>query len=454
MPFTIFCLTPNTGRCLLLRVNETSYVEVLDAIVSLCGSQPTYQLRDVGVGEQQPYNANWLGENLSLHVVLTHEQVAPSSYVNLHQRMRGPASIHDAFFGLANVMVRAPGLLATAEEERNPPLFGSGGDRASLCTSDDFNDWSSLYLRQWDGGEDEAVHFNVGGDHAIMGGSAHLPPQLSQYAGCSKALSVSSIQLILDSFVCEWWSNCFCSQISQSSGICAPKCSSEFMMSSNDNLSENGISVCKNIYGIDSCDGLKIMLSTCPMLIRGLRSPGYGCDELLAPAPMAITYGNGVCHLFVGALGSSDSILGRGVFQYTRSGMSFQNEFELQETLGSLPGLSSSILPYYLMNSDFIPLLNGKSACCWWFFIGGWIVRSVSYANRPLRDHISISLSIQWSSEWLWNSSTGDEINCNVQVIAFGCTHRDRNFITMACSWLSRWSLRTGWWSVWVVCCR
>ena len=140
--------------------------------------------------------------------------------------------------------------------------------------------------------------------------------------------------------------------------------SSEFMMSSNDNLSENGISVCKaikDIYGIDSCDGLKIMLSTCPMLIRGLRSPGYGCDELLAPAPMAITYGNGVCHLFVGALGSSDSILGRGVFQYTRSGMSFQNEFELQETLGYLPGLSSSILPYYLMNSDFIPLLNGKA---------------------------------------------------------------------------------------------
>ena len=170
--FYNFCLTANTGRCLLLRVNETSYVEVLDAIVSLCGSQPTYQLRDVGVGEQQPYNANWLGENLSLHVVLTHEQVAPSSYVNLHQRMRGvvsvpeksvmvkalriilnalvdPASIHDAFFGLANVLVRAPGLLATAEsEERNPPLFGSGG--TGLCTSrtDDFNDWSSLYLRQ------------------------------------------------------------------------------------------------------------------------------------------------------------------------------------------------------------------------------------------------------------------------------------------------------------------
>ena len=73
--------------------------------------------------------------------------------------------------------------------------------------------------------------------------------------------------------------------------------SSEFMMSSNDNLSEYGISMCKaikDIYGIDSCDGLKIMLSTCPMLIRGLRSPGYGCDELLAPAPMAITqYGNG-----------------------------------------------------------------------------------------------------------------------------------------------------------------
>eukprot|EP00434_Breviolum_minutum_P009172 symbB.v1.2.008080.t1/scaffold505.1/size194278/3 len=97
-----FCLTANTGRCLLLRINETSYVEVLDAVVSvvsLCGSQPTYH---VGIGEQQPFNADWLGENLSLHIVLTHEQVAPSSYVNLHQRMRGVVSMPDK-----SVMVKA-----------------------------------------------------------------------------------------------------------------------------------------------------------------------------------------------------------------------------------------------------------------------------------------------------------------------------------------------------------
>ena len=36
----------------------------------LCGSQPTYQLRDVKAGEQQPYVCNWSAESLSLHVCL------------------------------------------------------------------------------------------------------------------------------------------------------------------------------------------------------------------------------------------------------------------------------------------------------------------------------------------------------------------------------------------------
>ena len=88
-------ISAGSGRSLLLRVNETEYQSVLDVISVLCGSQPTYQLRDVKAGEQQPYVCNWSAESLSLHVAMVHEQTAPSTFTNLHQRMRSGVQVFD-----------------------------------------------------------------------------------------------------------------------------------------------------------------------------------------------------------------------------------------------------------------------------------------------------------------------------------------------------------------------
>ena len=142
-------ISASSGRSLLLRVNETEYQSVLDVISILCGSQPTYQLRDVKAGEQQPYVCNWSAESLSLHVAMVHEQTAPSTFTNLHQRMRSgvqvfdrqtllkrlrivllsltdPDGLQDAVMGLGNILVRCPGLLSTEESgPDNPPLLQS-----------------------------------------------------------------------------------------------------------------------------------------------------------------------------------------------------------------------------------------------------------------------------------------------------------------------------------------
>lgn len=302
--------------------------------------------------------------------------------MNLHQRLRGgvqvfeksimvkalrivlsalvdPVGINDAFLALSNVMVRSPGLLATREsDEKNPPLFGTGGTglvylpqgpTISMIGHHFISDADlELKMKQCISTIEEIMQSCEGvlvylrNGHGMMTIARHLTCR-------AYGLSWSSLYLNEDPDVLQPDFTKYRDMRTQSS---------EFVRSSNDNLSEYGISMCKGIkdvFGTACNDGIKVMLSTCPLLIGGLRSPGYGLGELLAPAPMIVNqFGHKVCHYFVGAMGNSDAILGKSVFQYTRFEMSFQNELELQEVLGSLPGMSSSVITYFLTNNDLI----------------------------------------------------------------------------------------------------